>query len=370
MSKEIISSNEIKPIGNPDQYFTNHDMLRGFCEEFLKNCSFVQHLWLLCSFPNLIPNLIEKTKHKINLKDLDFTKRDLHHSEVLRLLNNLIQLFPDIKKIRVFTRRFDSSVNDILRSFSSFKNLEDFDIVFDSVDTRNQLNGGFKSLKKLSITINRSKIIDWRKSKYLVHNILRFTSNLVNVELCNVLVDGHVLMALNYNKNLELFELINCKLEIGGRSPFVTFLNIRGPKKILIHELEDEENHSLIETLFNQIPFSNKLKELDEIAFNVYDYESIPYGNIKFCTNLKVITLTYFDTITLSFEKIFKELINTLRSMGNPFSLSISKVESETIINNDDSYNDIHHDFEKYIEDLDFYFESINFTTYPRIKHH
>lgn len=303
MSKEIISSNEIKPIGNLDQYFMNRDMLRGFCEEFLKNCSFVQHLWLLCSFPDLIPSLTEETKHKINLENLDFTKRDLHHSEDVRLLNNLNQLFPNIKKIRVYTRRFNSSVNDILRSFSSFENLKEFDIVFDSVSTQNQLNNGFKSLKKLSITINKPKIANWRKSKYLVHKILRSTTKLINVELCNVLVDEQVFMALNYNQNLESFELINCKLEIGGRSPFTTFLNIRGPKKILIHELEDEENYKLIETLFNQIPFSNKLKELEEIAFNVYDNESIAYKNIKYCTNLREITLTYFDFITPSFEK-------------------------------------------------------------------
>lgn len=129
MSKEIISSNEIKPIGNPDQYFMNRDMLRGFCKEFLNNFSFVQHLWLLCS-----------------------SKRDLHHSEDVRLLSNLNQQFPNIKKFKVYTRRFGSSVNDILCSFSSFENLEDFDIVFDSVSIKNQLKNGFKSLKKLSIT--------------------------------------------------------------------------------------------------------------------------------------------------------------------------------------------------------------------------
>lgn len=102
----------------------------------------------------------------------------------------------------------------------------------------------------------------------------------------------------------------------------------------------------------------------------MYDNESIAYGNIKFCTNLKEITLTYFDLITPSFEKIFRELIDTLRSMGNPFSLCISKVESENIINNDGSYDDIHRNFGEYTEDLDFYFGPITFTTYPRIKRH
>lgn len=355
MSKEIISANEIKPTEKPDQYFMNRNLLRRFCEEFLKDCSFVQYLWLLCSFPNLIPTLTVKTQHKINSENLDLTKCNLHHSEDIRLLNNLNQLFPNIKKIKVYTRRFNSNVNNILRAFSYFENLKDF---------------GFKNLKNLSITINKRKISNWRKSKYLVHNILRFTSNLVNVEFSNVLVDGQVFMALNYNQGLKLIELINCKLEIGGRSPYESFLNVRAPKKILIYELEDELNSKLIETLFEQIPASNRLKKLNEIAFNVYDVETIPYENIKYCTELKEITLIYFDRITPSFEKIFKELIDTLRDMANQFSLNISKVKYENEIHNNDSYIDIHYNFEEYLEDLDIYFGTVIFNEYQNITHY
>lgn len=370
MSKEIISANEIKSIEKPDQYFMNRDLLKRFCEEFLKDCSFVQYLWLLCSLPNLIPTLTVRTQHKFNSENLDLTKCNLHHSEDIRLLNNLNQLFPNIKKIKVYTRRFNSDVNNILRAFSYFENLKDFEIVFDSVGTNHKLNVGFKNLKNLSITINKRKISNWRKSKYLVHNVLRFTSNLISVEFSNVLVDGQAFMALNYNQGLMSIELINCKLEIGGKSSYESFLNVRAPQKILIHELEDELNSKLIETLFEQIPVSDKLKKLREIAFNVYDVETIPYENIKYCTELKEITLTYFDYITPSFEKIFKELIDTLREMANQFSLIISKVKYENEIDNNDSYVDIRYDFEEYLEDLDIYFGTVIFNEYQNIKHH
>lgn len=370
MSKEIISEKEIKSIKNPDQYFMNRDPLRRFCEEFLKDCSFVQYLWLLCSFPNLIPTLTVRMQHKINSENLDLTKCNLQHSEDIRLINNLSQLFPNIKKIQAYTRRFNSNVNDILRAFSYFENLEDFDIVFDSVGTNHKLNVGFKNLKNLSITINKREIPIWRKSKYLVHNVLRFTSNLVNVVFSNVLVDGQVFMALNYNQGLKSIELINCKLEIGGRSLFESFLNVRAPQKIFIHELEDESNSKLIEILFKQIPASNKLMKLKEIAFNVYDDETIPYKNIKYCTELKEITLIYFDYITPSFEKIFKEIIDNLRDMTNQFSLNISKVEYGNEIHYNDSYDDILYDFEEYLEGLDIYFGTITFNEYPNTKHH
>lgn len=370
MSKEIVSSSVIKPIGEPDQYFMNHNTFKKFCEEFLKSCAFVQHIQLLCSFPNLIPVLTTKTKHEINLDDLDFTRCDLHHSEDIHLLNKLNSIFPNIKKIKIYTRRFNSNVNDVLRSFSSFVNLEDFDILFDSVDVKNHLNIGFRNLRRLSITVNKRKISNLRKSKYLVHNVLQFTSKLVNVEFSNVLVDTQVSMALNYNRYLESLELINCKLEIGGRLLFKSFLNIRCPKKLLVHELEVEDYYKLIETIFKQIPISNKLKELEEIAFNVFDIEHIPYQNIRYCTKLKGITLIYFDYITPSFKKIFKELVNILRAMKNPFSLCITRIKSESTINNDDTYDDIHYDFEQYLEDLDIYFGSISFITYPRIRYY
>lgn len=154
---------------------------------------------------------------------------------------------------------------------------------------------------------------------------------------------------------------------MGGRSKFRSLLDKRSIEKIIILELEEGENTSLIEKLFELIPTSINLRKLREITFNVFDDELILYGNIKFCSELREITLVYFDLITPTFVKIFKNLIGTLKMLKNPFSLNITKREVlyENIDTTDEIYKRNYDAFEQYVNDLDDgYFGTIEYVVY------
>lgn len=361
--KELLS--EMEEIENTGAFLVSKPSLLILLKNSLPVANFVRFLALFCSFPRVIPKFPHLSPFQIDPNNLDLRKHDLNVSDDLKLLDQLNEVVPDIKNVSLRTKRFHSSVNNILHTFANYSNLEIFDIQFDSVDEKNYLNVPFKNLKSVSIKINRSAIKNIRKTIYLVNNILRFTSKLSEATLFGVVISNQLSLSLSYNVKLKTVKFINCTLDKGPKRNLKMLLNVPLFEKILIQEFEDESNINLTEIFFDQLYHSKSLRNIKVITFNVFNSESIKYENIKLCTQLECITLAYFDYITPSFILIFKNLIGILYKMHtqNPFILNIEKIHSNNRDLNDSAYQAIYDDFENYIGDLDF-FGPILYTDY------
>lgn len=309
---------------------------------FLPVANFIQFLSFFCTFPQIIPLFPNLTPFRIDPNNLDLTRYNLKDSDGIKLINQLNVVSPNITKVSILTRRFHSGlsfiINDILRTFANYKNLEFFDVQFDSVDKKIYLNVPFENLKTIIIRINYRKIKNINKTTYLVNNILRFTRKLSEAKLYNALINNQISISLSYNVNLKTIEIINCTLEKGPKRNFKMLFNIPSLEKLIVLEIKNENNFHITEILFEQISHSKTLKH-------------IKYENIRLCTSLEFVTLTYFDQITPSFIQIFKNLIEILCTLynRNPFVLSIDNVISKHEFRTDSTYDD----FERYIENLD-----------------
>lgn len=324
-------------------------------KNFLPVANFIQFLSLFCTFPNIIPLFPNLSPFKIDSNNFDLSKCDLKNPNDINLLNHLNTTLPNIKKVKIVTKRFHSNVNDILRTFANYKYLESFDIQLDTVDEKNYLNVPFSNLNCVSIKINNRRIKNIHKTIYNVNNILRFTRKLTEVTLCNVLINDQISLSLSYNVNLKTIKFINCRLHKGPKRNFKMLFNIPLFEKINIQEFEDEFNFHITEILFDQIPHSKVLGNIKDVTFNVFDTNFIKYENIKFCSLLENVTITYFDRITPSFVQTLKNLVGTLYNIYNinPFILSIEKVVTNYQPMDDSTYENIYNDFEDFIEDLD-----------------
>lgn len=148
----------------------------------------------------------------MDLNHLNLIKFNIQNDQELYWIDHLNTLFPSIKKVSIYTRRFKSDVNNILCTFANFKDLEEFYIVFDSIGKKQFLNTKFGNLKSVTIIFNRSRIVGklWRKTKYLVKNILHFTTKLETIHLRNVLICEQVSTSLLYNSGLKCIDFMNC----------------------------------------------------------------------------------------------------------------------------------------------------------------
>lgn len=202
-----------KQLVGPDAYRTiNFDLFDQFLENFVSRQSYFDQLTLLCCFPKLAPRFLELKEYKVDLNHLNLIKFNIQNDQELYWIDHLNTLFPSIKKVSIYTRRFKSDVNNILCTFANFKDLEEFYIVFDSIGKKQFLNTKFGNLKSVTIIFNRSRIVGklWRKTKYLVKNILHFTTKLETIHLRNVLICEQVSTSLLYNSGLKCIDFMNC----------------------------------------------------------------------------------------------------------------------------------------------------------------
>lgn len=334
----------------------------SFLKIFLPACSFYEYLNLFCSSPDLIKQFSHLTFHKIDTNDLNLTNIDLKNENELLLLNNLNNLVPNIKKLSISTKRFESNVNDILRTIANFRNLENLYIIFDSIHENQFLRSGFSNLKHVSIIINKEKIKNLNKSKYLVNNVIQLTTNLIHASFSNVIINSQVLLSLSYNTNLKSITFANCNFE-GPSLRFRRFLKKIKIERVLIYEFENRNNTKPTELVFKLIPSIDNLRKLKRIAFNVFDDELIKYENINLCTELKIVTLVYFNHITPSFVKKFKDVVNMLYSMINPPCLKFIMVEVRHSDVDDGDYVKKLREFKEYIGELEIYFGKIDIET-------
>lgn len=348
--------------GNSSLLHVNKTPFMSFLENFLPTCSFYEYLNLFCSSPDLIKQLSHLTFHEIDTNDLNLTDSDFKKENELLLLNNLNNLVPDIKKLSVSTKRFESNVNDILRTIANFRNLENLYIIFDSVHEKQFLRSGFSNLKHVSIIINKAKIENINKSKYLVNNVIQLTTNLISASFSNVIVNSQVLLSLSYNIKLKSISFANCNFE-GPSLRFRHLLKIIKIERVLVYEFGNVNNTKPTELVFKLIPSIDNLRKLKGIAFNVFDDELIKYGNINLCTELESVTLIYFNHITPSFVRKFKDVINMLYSMVNPPCLKIITVEMRHSDGDDEDYVKKSNEFKEYIEELEIYFGEIDIET-------
>lgn len=344
----VETSNEVE---EPNPYLANPLPFHYFLREFISECNFIQYLSLLCSFPDLIPVFSYFTNHQVNLNDLDFSNCNMRSDRDIPLLFQLNQVFPNIKKVTLKTKNFKSNVNDILRAFANFRELEKFNIIFDSIQEKNILNVPFAKLKFATITFNSLTIKNLNKAAYLVENVLRYTTALTKIEFHNVVINNRSIKYLLSNDNLKTVKFTNCKLEKGPSNISRTLFFKDSIKHLIIREFADSFHIKFTQLLFSQMPKTRFLQNLKTIAFNVLDDDFIQYQNIKHCTELTNITLYFFDTITPTFITIFKDLIEILRSMEMPFKLTIAKISSEN-----GTFNSDYEDFMEYIYNLDSYF--------------
>lgn len=360
MSSEVSSTADNKPVGNnklvenPDPYLANPLSFHGFLREFIPECNFTQYLSLFCSFPNLIPVFSYFTSHKINLKNLDFSDCDLRSDRDIPLIFQLNEIFPNIRKLTINTRNFNSNVNDILRAFAYFKELEHFNVTFDSIWEKNILNVAFAKLKVASISINSTSVRNLNKASYLVENVLRYTTALSKLKLHNVVISDRAISSLLFNDNLSDIKFTNCKLRRGPCGRFKTLLLKKSLKHVKIREFNESCELKLTQILFNLIPFANSLQNLKTIAFNVFDDNLIEYQNIRYCSNIEHVMLYYFDDITPTFVTNFKNLIEVLRAMKKPFKLTIARIPSVK-----GEFNLDHENFMEFVYNLDDYFPEV-----------
>lgn len=351
--RELLS--ELEELEKSSSLFVSKPSLIILLKNSLPVANFIQFLSFFCTFPHIIPLFSNLSPFKIDPNNFDLSKCDLKNPNDINLLNQLNTILPNIKKVKILTKKFHSNVNDILRTFADYKYLESFDIQLDTVDENYYLNVPFRNLNCVSIKINNRRIKNIHKAIYLVNNILRFTRKLTEITLYNVLINDQISLSLSYNVNLKTIKFINCRLHKGPKRNFKMLFNIPLFEKINIQEFEDESNSHITEILFDQIPHSKVLRNIKDITFNVFDTNFIKYENIKFCSSLEKVTLTYFDRITPSFVQIFKNLVGTLNNIYNynPFILSIEKVVTNYQPTDDSTYEKIYNDFEIFIEDLD-----------------